>query len=56
LRLARLRLLGDVSQKVLRGAPAQQGLIQIVRDFCERSNALCDNCQFPKLVREFGSS
>jgi len=53
LRLARQRLLGGASRIVLRGAAAQQGLIQIVRDFCERSNALCDNCQFPKLVREF---
>jgi hypothetical protein len=53
LRLARQRLLGGASRKVLRGAAAQQGLIQIVRDFCERSNALCENCQFPKLVREF---
>jgi Protein of unknown function (DUF2851) len=53
LRLARQRLLGGASRNVLRGAAAQQGLIQIVRDFCERSNALCDNCQFPKLVRDF---
>jgi hypothetical protein len=53
LRLARQRLLGGASRKLLRGAAAQQGLIQIVRDFCERSNALCDNCQFPKLVRQF---
>lgn len=53
LRLARQRLLGGASRKVFRGAAAQQGLIQIVRDFCERSNALCDNCQFPKLVRDF---
>ena len=56
LRLARQRLLGGASRKVLRGAAAQQGIIQIVRDFCERSNALCDNCQFPKLVREFAGS
>jgi len=53
LRLARQRLLGGASRRVLRGAAAQQGLIQIVRDFCERSNALCDHCQFPKLVRDF---
>jgi hypothetical protein len=53
LRLARQRLLGGASRRVFRGAAAQQGLIQIVRDFCERSNALCDNCQFPALVREF---
>jgi len=55
LRQARQRLLGGASQKVFRGAAAQQGLIQIVRDFCERSNALCDNCEFPILVREFRS-
>lgn len=53
LRLARQRLLGGASRNVLRGAAAQQGLIQIVRDFCERSNALCNNCRFPKLVRDF---
>jgi len=53
LRLARQRLLGNASRNVLRRAAAQQGLIQIVRDFCERSNALCENCEFPKLVREF---
>jgi len=53
LRLARQRLLDGAARKVLRGAAAQQGLIQIVRDFCERSNALCENCQFPKLARDF---
>jgi hypothetical protein len=53
LRLARQRLLGGAPEKVLRGAAAQQGLIQIVRDFCDRSNALCDRCAFPELVKEF---
>jgi len=53
LRLARQRLLGGASRKLLQGAAVQQGLIQIVRDFCDRSNALCDDCQFPKLVREW---
>ena len=53
LRLARQRLLGGASPRVLSSAAAQQGLIQIVRDFCEHSNAVCDNCKFPELVREF---
>jgi hypothetical protein len=53
LRLARQRLLGGPSARVLSGAAAQQGLIQIVRDYCEHSNAVCDNCKFPELVREF---
>jgi hypothetical protein len=53
LRLARQRLLGGAAKSALRTAAAQQGLIQIVRDFCEHSNALCDNCRFPEMVREF---
>ncbi|HSU53184.1 MAG TPA: DUF2851 family protein [Candidatus Dormibacteraeota bacterium] len=51
LRLARQRLLGGAPRKLLRSAAVQQGLIQIVRDFCERSNALCEGCKFPELVR-----
>lgn len=52
LKLARPRLLGT-NAKVLKTAGAQQGLIQIVRDFCDHSNAVCDDCQFPELVRGF---
>jgi hypothetical protein len=51
LKLARQRLLGTSSARVLKGAAAQQGLMQIVRDFCEHSNAICDDCRFPELVR-----
>ena len=53
LRLARQRLLGRVSARALRGAAAQQGLLQVVRDFCEHSNALCADCRFPELVRQW---
>ena len=53
LRLARERLLAGAPRRVLNGAAMQQGLIQIVRDFCEHSNALCENCRFPELVREW---
>jgi hypothetical protein len=51
LKLARQRLLGVGQSRALRNAAAQQGLMQIVRDFCEHSNAVCENCQFPELVR-----
>jgi Protein of unknown function (DUF2851) len=51
LKLARQRLLGTASAKILKTAAVQQGLIQIVRDFCEHSNATCDHCKFPELVR-----
>ena len=50
LRLARQRLLGGAPRRALNGAAEQQGLMQIVRDFCDHANALCDNCRFPKLV------
>jgi uncharacterized protein DUF2851 len=51
LRLARNRLLGGGPDLVMPGAAAQQGLIQIVRDFCDHSNATCDNCSLPDLVK-----
>jgi hypothetical protein len=51
LRLARQRLLGVGQSHALQSAAAQQGLIQITRDFCEHSNAVCENCRFPELVR-----
>jgi hypothetical protein len=53
LKLARNRLLGGASARSLRGAAAQQGLLQVVKDFCEQSNAACDQCRFPELVREW---
>lgn len=65
LRLARQRLLGcafdkarsgdEAKRRLPSGAAAQQGLLQITNDFCERSDALCRNCSFPGLVREFGA-
>jgi len=50
LKLARERLLGGSPARALPGAAAQQGLMQIVRDFCEHSNAVCESCRFPELV------
>ena len=53
LKLARQRLLGSNSEKLFVTAAAQQGLVQIVRDFCEHSDALCSHCRFPDLVRQW---
>jgi hypothetical protein len=53
LRLARERLLGGVSSRTFAGAAHQQGLLQIVRDFCDHSNSICDRCKLPDLVQEF---
>ena len=53
LRLARRRLFGGLRAVPLPTAAAQQGLLQIVRDFCDHSNALCEQCQFPQLVRDW---
>lgn len=55
LRQARQRLLGTSSAAALRTASAQQGLLQLLRDFCDHSNAICDQCRLPKLVKEFGA-
>jgi hypothetical protein len=56
LRLARQRLLGGEHDRALWTAARQQGLLQIVRDFCEHSNALCENCRFPELVRSLNAT
>jgi nucleoid-associated protein YejK len=53
LRLARQRLLGTSSPRTLRSAAQQQGLIQIVRDYCDHANAVCDQCGFPELVQQW---
>jgi hypothetical protein len=50
LKLARQRLFGGVSARFLQTAAHQQGLIQIVRDFCDHSDAACHHCEFPALV------
>jgi hypothetical protein len=51
LKLARQRLLGTSRAGSLKGAAQQQGLMQIIRDFCEHSNAVCADCRFPELVQ-----
>lgn len=51
LKLARQRLLGASIIRALNNAAAQQGLTQIVQDFCGRANAICDGCRFPELMR-----
>ena len=48
------RLMGRCDGKALEGAADQQGLLQILRDFCAHSNALCEDCRFPDLVRAAG--
>ncbi len=53
LRLARQRLLGETSPRALPTAAAQQGLIQMVRDFCDHSNSICESCKLPDLVRDW---
>ncbi len=51
LKLARLRLFGGPGRRLPRTAAAQQGLLQITRDFCDRADALCSGCRFPDLIR-----
>jgi len=53
LKLARQRLLGTASRRALRSVAEQQGLMQIVGDFCAHSNAICENCRLPALAGDF---
>ena len=41
--------------RLLRQACAQQGLLQIVRDYCGHSNAVCADCLFPQVVRDWAA-
>jgi hypothetical protein len=52
LRLARQRLLGRRTPGGANSAARQQGLLQILRDFCNHSNAVCADCSFPAVVRQ----
>ena len=53
LRLARDRLLGGRRDVKLANAAMQQGVLQVVSDFCHHSNALCADCKFPELVKNW---
>ena len=55
LKLARRRLLGSAKPGVLKGAATQQGMLQVLHDFCDHANALCENCQFPELVKDWAA-
>ena len=51
LKLARQRLFGGPRR--LQGAAQQQGVLQIVRDFCDHAPATCEDCSFPDLVQSW---
>jgi hypothetical protein len=55
LKLARQRLLGNSPGLAVgfKTAGAQQGLLQVVRDFCDHTPATCAGCGFPELVRNW---
>lgn len=55
LKQAELRLFSGRSPVAIKRAALQQGLLQIVRDFCLASDAICTNCRFPELVKELGN-
>jgi hypothetical protein len=52
LKLARQRLLGTGSDRAFATAAGQQGLLQIVGDFCTQAGSLCAECRFPELARQ----
>ena len=54
LKLARQRLLGGTLPRGMQSAAMQQGLLQVVRDFCGHSNSICSGCRFPDLVKAWG--
>jgi len=53
LKLARARLFGSDDLPFRKTAAMQQGLLQIVRDFCLHSDATCRHCELPKCLSQF---
>lgn len=53
LRLARQRMLGGASKREFKTAALQQGLLQVVRDFCENTNPICEHCRLPELLHKW---
>jgi hypothetical protein len=53
LRLARERLFGRDRIRCISGVADQQAILQIVKDFCSLSNALCEGCSFPILAHQY---
>ena len=51
LRKTRQRLIPGMLPRKIDSASLQQGLIQIASDFCSHTNAACEDCRFPELVR-----
>ncbi|MDA7618009.1 MAG: DUF2851 family protein [Verrucomicrobiota bacterium] len=51
LKLARDRLLGGSKCLWIKTAADQQGLLQILQDFCSHADANCNNCLFPDIVK-----
>lgn len=53
LKLARQRLFGKPKAALPARMSMQQGLLQIVGDYCAHSNSLCERCRFPEVARHF---
>jgi len=56
LKLARARLLGGASRRLPPRLASQQGVHQIVKDYCNPSNSICEGCRFPEVARRFSAS
>ena len=51
LKMARTRLLNGRKCGWIQSAADQQGLLQILADFCSHTNATCEHCLFPEVVQ-----
>ena len=51
LRLAARRLFGGRLPRLPRRAVHQQGILQVIGDYCDHADARCAGCRFPDLVR-----
>lgn len=53
LRLARHRLFGSASKEITSTAATQQGILQILKNFCANSDSICTDCKFPSKLEQY---
>ncbi|MGC8830125.1 MAG: DUF2851 family protein [Verrucomicrobiia bacterium] len=53
LKLARKRLFGSLCSEIADSAATQQGIIQVVKNFCENSDSVCTGCRFPAKLEQY---
>jgi len=56
IRFAVTRMFGNRRSDLFKNLVMHQGLLQVVEDFCNKTDALCTKCEFPELIKRTESA